>query len=89
MPYCVPIKDLKDTAAFSKMVKETDHPIFVTKNGREEFVVMNTEVYHNDNIDPARKRFYAYLERSQADAEAGRVVDAFEFLKQLEEEYDD
>ena len=87
MPYCVPIKDLKDTAAFSKMVKETDHPIFVTKNGREEFVVMNTGVYRDDGVDPVRKRFYAFLERSQKDAEEGRVMDAFEFSKQIGEEY--
>ena len=86
MPYCVPIKDLKDTAAFAKMVKETDHPIFVTKNGREEFVVMSTGVYHEETVDPARRRFYAFLERSQADADAGRVMDAFEFLQQMVEE---
>ena len=48
MAYCVPIKDLKDTAAFSRLVKKTEHPIFITKNGREEFVVMSTEVYRQE-----------------------------------------
>lgn len=48
MAYCVPIKDLKDTAAFSRLVKKTEHPIFITKNGREEFVVMSTDVYHQE-----------------------------------------
>ena len=89
MPYCVPIKDLKDTAAFSKMVKETDHPIFVTKNGREEFVVMNTEVYHNDNIDPARQAFYNMIERSEQDYREGRCMDAFEFLEEMKVKYAD
>lgn len=58
MAYCVPIKDLKDTAAFSRLVKKTEHPIFITKNGREEFVVMSTEVYRQETgqaIDQAAK----------------------------------
>ena len=61
MPYCVPIKDLKDTASFSKLVKEANHPVFVTKNGREEFVVMSTKVYEDEKYDNAKQKFYAYL----------------------------
>ena len=58
MAYCVPIKDLKDTAAFARLVKKTEHPIFITKNGREEFVVMSTEVYRQETgqfIDQSSK----------------------------------
>ena len=89
MSYCVPIKDLKDTASFAKMVKETEHPIFVTKNGKEEFVVMNTDVYQDKSIDPARQAFYSMMERSEQDYREGRYMDAFEFLKQMEEKYAD
>ena len=89
MPYCVPIKDLKDTAAFAKMVKETDHPIFVTKNGREEFVVMSTGVYHEETVDPRRQAFYSMIERSEQDCREGRVMDAFEFSQQMKEKYAD
>ena len=87
MPYCVPITDLKDTNSFSALVNSSAHPIFVTKNGREEFVVMSTSVYDAKTTDPAREAFYASLERSMEDKKAGRVKDAFEFSKELEEEY--
>lgn len=89
MPYCVPIKDLKDTAAFAKMVKETDHPIFVTKNGREEFVVMSTAVYHHETTDPVKQSFYEMIERGEQDYREGRCKDAYEFLAELEAEYGD
>ena len=87
MPYCVPIKDLKDTSSFSKMVKEADHPIFVTKNGREEFVVMSTKIYEDKKTDSAKQKFYAYLKQSEDDIANGRYEDAFKFLEQLEQKY--
>ena len=45
MAVCVPVRDMKDTAAFAKLVKESPEPITVTKNGYSEFVVMRSEDY--------------------------------------------
>ena len=33
MPLCVPIKDLRNTAAFDEMVSNSPSPVIVTKNG--------------------------------------------------------
>ena len=88
MTYCVPITDLKDSNSFSELVNSSNHPIFVTKNGREEFVVMSTAVYETKTIDPAREAFYASLERSMEDKKAGRVKDAQVVIDELYEQYE-
>ena len=45
MPRIIPIKDLKDTAAISEMCNNSNEPIFVTKNGYGEMVIMNINLY--------------------------------------------
>ena len=58
MPVCVPIKDMKDTARFSRLVEEADGPITVTKNGYDAFVVMRSSDYDRmvSNRNEAAKR---------------------------------
>ena len=41
---CIPIRDLKNTAAISEMCKKSAEPIYITKNGYEDMVIMSTEV---------------------------------------------
>lgn len=45
MPRIIPIKDLKNTAAVSDMCSNSNEPIFVTKNGYGEMVIMNINLY--------------------------------------------
>lgn len=45
MPTCVPIKDMRNTAAFSKLVDASTEPITITKNGYDQFVVLKSEEY--------------------------------------------
>lgn len=40
MPRIIPIRDLKDTAAISRMCSESDEPVYVTKNGYGDLVIM-------------------------------------------------
>jgi len=42
MPICIPIKDLRDTAAFDAMVESSPTPITVTKNGYDRFVCVKS-----------------------------------------------
>jgi len=46
MAQIIPIKELKNTAAISEMCKNADEPIFITKNGYGDMVLMNIEVYN-------------------------------------------
>ena len=43
MPEIIPIRDLKNTNAISQRCHETAEPIFVTKNGYGDMVIMSME----------------------------------------------
>jgi len=45
MMQIVPIRDLKDTNRISALTKETRGPVFVTKNGYEDMVIMSMYEY--------------------------------------------
>lgn len=46
MAQIIPIRDLKDTSAISERCKKSGEPIFVTKNGYGDMVVMSMDVYN-------------------------------------------
>ena len=57
MPKIKPITDLRDTTALSKEINESDEPIFITKNGNLDFIMMNENTYKslsftNNNSTP-------------------------------------
>ena len=45
MPKIITIRDLKNSSKISKMCKESKEPIFITKNGYGDMVIMNMDVY--------------------------------------------
>ena len=45
MPQIIPIKDLKNTSEISDMCHKTEEPIYVTKNGYGDMVIMSMEIY--------------------------------------------
>lgn len=45
MPKIIPIRDLKDTSSISELCKKNDEPIFITKNGYGDMVIMSLSVY--------------------------------------------
>lgn len=47
MPQIIPIKDLKNTAEISDMCHKTNEPIYITKNGYGDMVIMSMENYEN------------------------------------------
>ena len=49
MSKIIPIKDLRNTNEISKLCKETDGPIFITKNGYSDLVIMSNEYYNKIN----------------------------------------
>lgn len=46
MAQIIPIRDLKNTSAISELCKSSSEPIFITKNGYGDMVIMNMEVYN-------------------------------------------
>ena len=57
MPIIIPIKELRNTTEISNIAHKEQEPIFVTKNGYSDLVVMSSELYDkftkNNRIDQA------------------------------------
>ena len=45
MPQIIPINELKKTSEISEMCHEADGPIYITKNGYGDMVIMSMENY--------------------------------------------
>ena len=73
MPQIIPIKDLKNTSEISEMCHKTDEPIYVTKNGYGDMVIMSMEIYESTMRQIA---MYRDIELSEKQVEAGKVRDA-------------
>lgn len=84
MPRIIPIRDLKDTAMISRMCGESPEPVYITKNGYGDMVIMSMKAYEE-------KMFMAdvYFKLAEAEAEVreGKVSDAREGLRTLREKY--
>lgn len=63
MPRIIPMKDLRNTNEIMDMCKESIDPVFVTKNGYGELVIMSMEAYESltrsNEIDKAITQYEA------------------------------
>lgn len=84
MPRIIPIRDLKDTAAISQMCSESTEPVYITKNGYGEMVIMSMRAYEEKL---ALLDVYAKLAEAEAEIQEGKTVDARAALKGLRAKY--
>ena len=84
MPMIVPVRDLKDTNRISELCNSENRPIFITKNGYGDMVLMSMDYY-----EAVRKKWelYADLERSEEQIAQGKTKDAREALTAVREKY--
>ncbi|MDL2295456.1 type II toxin-antitoxin system Phd/YefM family antitoxin [Lachnospiraceae bacterium OttesenSCG-928-E19] len=84
MPQIIPIKDLKNTSEISDMCHKAEEPIYITKNGYGDMVIMSVENYektiHQLNL-------YRELEISEQQISDGRTKDARSSLSFMREKY--
>ncbi len=85
MPQIIPIKELKDTAKISEMCHSTAEPIFITKNGYGDMVLLSIESYEDIQ---RRLRLYQDLSVSEAEISQGRGYDARKALEEMRTKYD-
>jgi hypothetical protein len=80
MPQIIPIKDLKNTSEISDMCHKSDEPIYITKNGYGDMVIMSMEIYES-----VMQRFSMYkdIEVSEKQIETGQVQDARIALREM------
>ena len=84
MPQIIPIRDLKNTGAISQMCQEANEPIYVTKNGYGDMVIMSIKMYEEKLF---MHDVYNKLAESEADVAAGRTTNAKESLKRIREKH--
>ena len=84
MPRIIPIRDLKDTAAISQMCSESPEPIYITKNGYGDMVIMSMKAYEEKMF---MADVYFKLAVAEAEVREGKVSDAREGLRTLREKY--
>ena len=84
MPHIIPIRDLKKTAELSQMCKAANEPIYITKNGYGDMVIMSMETYEKKlyMLDT-----YTKLEAAEEQVREGKILDAGAGLKRIREKY--
>jgi len=84
MPQIIPIRDLKNTGAISQMCQESREPIYVTKNGYGDMVIMSMKMYNEKLLI---HDIYNKLAESEADVATGRTQNAKASLQRLREKH--
>lgn len=67
MPVIRPIRELQNTTEISHFAKTLNEPIFITKNGRNDLVLMNDAVYERIMAQNEMYRKLAAAEAEVAD----------------------
>lgn len=80
MPRIIPIRDLKDTAAISQMCSESPEPIYITKNGYGDMVIMSMQAYEEKML---LLDAYEKLSAAEEEVKSGKVTDGRAALKEL------
>ncbi|MBO4653646.1 MAG: type II toxin-antitoxin system Phd/YefM family antitoxin [Lachnospiraceae bacterium] len=85
MPQIIPIKELKNTSGISELCHNSNEPIYVTKNGYGDMVLMSVELFE----DMQKKwAIYSEIATSEEQIKAGKTKDARKSLAAVREKYD-
>ncbi|SDB25498.1 type II toxin-antitoxin system Phd/YefM family antitoxin [Eubacterium oxidoreducens] len=85
MPTIMPIRDMRNTSALSELAHKKQEPIFITKNGYSDLVVMSAEYF--ERFARENRIDQAIFEAEQEFAETGEAVDAEVAFSELEKKY--
>ncbi len=84
MPHIIPIKDLKNTSDISELCHKSTEPIYVTKNGYGDMVLMSMEMYEDTM---SRMAMYRELDISAQQKAENKVRSARASLSEMREKY--
>ena len=84
MPIIMPIRDLRNTSEISEIAHKEQEPIFITKNGYGDMVIMSMEMYERRMM---QLDAYDKLAAAEEQVKAGKTQDAAAGLKKLREKY--
>ena len=84
MPRIIPIRDLKNTSQISQMCQEATEPIYITKNGYGDMVIMSVKMYEEKLF---MLDVYNKLTAAEAQVAEGKVLDGYTSLRSIREKY--
>ena len=84
MPCIVPINKLRNTIEISDMCSNKHEPIFVTKNGYGNMVIMSMETYESEL---AKADIYNKILVAEKQIQNGELLDGEEVIDRLNEKY--
>ena len=73
----------RNTSEVMKQLKQSGNPVVLTVNGKAEVVVQDAVAYQRIMALAERAEMMEFLREAKADADAGRIVEAKEFLQSL------
>ena len=85
MPVIMPIKELRNTSEISDMAHKIQEPIFITKNGYSDLVVMSSELY--DKFAQINRIDQAIYESEKELEQGGVSIELDEAFEKLNRKY--
>ena len=85
MPLIMPIRDLRNTSEISELAHKQQEPIFITKNGYSDLVVMSSELY--DQFIKTNRIDQIIYESEKEMNEGAKYIDLDDAFKKLSKKY--
>ena len=86
MSACVPVRDMKDTAAFTALV-ETERDVTVTKNGYEAMHCISSDQYRVMQDEIAKAKLLSRMMLAEDEISQGDYSDYDSFVTSIRDEY--
>lgn len=87
MPAIRPITDLRNTGAISELCHKLGEPVFITKNGCEDMVIMSSETYEQTAAAVTAAEIYRELLVSMRELRDNKGVDGCAALEEMRKKY--
>ena len=84
MPKIRPITDLRNTNEISEICHSENEPVFITKNGYGDLVIMSMETYEKHM---AKLEIYDKISLAERQIKKGNLLDGEEIIDRLSEKY--
>ncbi len=85
MPRIIPIKDLKNTSEISEKCHSLNEPVFITKNGYGDMVIMSIEAYEKIAY---MNDIYEKIKQGESAIDDNRTITAKQSVDALREKYE-
>lgn len=86
MTVCVPVRDMKDTAAFARLV-EANREVTVTKNGYDAIHCLSDDEYRLIQDEVAKARLLSRMMLAEDEESRGDYAPYDEFSASMREKY--